>query len=596
MFAISDFILKEPYSLINSIIISIGIYGLGSFLIKFILKDLFKNTFLEKNYFFINYLIGYNLMIAIFYFVSVFSNLIIYFFILSSIIVYFFSLKILIDFSWNFKIYKKEMINKIYKNKFISLLLFGFFLISLGPITNADSVDYHLGVALKTLINEKFTTELTWNTSTNAGSGELFNAFSLFLGSEQLSSLSNFFSLLAIMFIILHFIEKNNLKSNLIALLVISSPALISLVSTSKPQLMFIANNFLVFSLLIERKINIKAITILLFLIANSFVAKFSFIFSSTLLFLIICINFYKNYKQILFISLIIFALIIFPHYYFKYEYYGINFFEFLRYPVPINIAGYEGFYNHLQGGGPVSFPYNVFHPLKLSQYNEGLGIFFIIFLIFITKILRANLKIFLLVIIFSLPFFLMKNTMARYFLELMLFFSLIMILSIKKIEFNNVIKYLISFQFLVSLVVVFTYGVIFFYGSLTDNNKKKMQRNFANEFSIFEWSNKNLPKNSVLLSYPRSIAFSKVETYSLDFTRFVNKNKNFYWKKIKEKRPNYILSYKPIENNSCVGDLKYFGKNIGFFTSRNPFQKKINYDGYIYKFNHYNLPHCYIR
>ena len=309
MFSISDFIYLEPFSLINSIILSLGIYGLGSFIIKFFLNDSIKNTFLENNHFYINYLVGYNLLIAIFYFVSIFSNLIIYLFIIFSIVLYFFSLKILIELSKTTKVHKKLITNNIYKNRTVYLLLFGFFLLSLGPITNADSVDYHLGVAIKTLINQKFTTELTWNTSTNASSGELFNTFSLFLGSEQLSSISNFFALLAITFLILSFSKKNYENNNLFILLLISSPALISLVPTSKPQLMFIANNFLVFSLLIEKKISIKSLFFILFLIANSFVAKFSFIFSSVLLFLIICINFYRNYKIIIFISLIIFIL-----------------------------------------------------------------------------------------------------------------------------------------------------------------------------------------------------------------------------------------------------------------------------------------------
>lgn len=595
MFALSDYILIEPFSLINSIILSLGIYGFGSFLIRNFLNSFVKNSFLENNHFFINYLVSYNFMIATFYFVSIFSNLINYYFILISIILYFFSFQVIIQSSSDINLKFKVLRNNYNKYKTIYFLLFGFFLISLGPITNADSIDYHIGVAIKTLLNEKFTTEITWNTSTNASSGELFNAFSLFSGSEQLASISNFFAFLSIAFVILSFAKKYNKNNVLIALLLLSSPAMISLVPTSKPQLMFIANNFLVFSLLMEKKINFKGLPFLLFLIANSFVAKFSFIFSSSLLFIIICLNFYKNYKEIIYVSIIIFILIIYPHYHYKFIYYDINFFDFLRYPVPVNIEGYEGFYNHLKGGGPVSFPYNIFHPLKISYYNEGLGIFFIIFLLYIKKIIKYDFKIFVLIFLFFSPYFFMQNTMSRYFLELMLFLGLIMILSNNKFKFNNFLKSVIYFQFITTLTIVLLNGVIFFYGSMTNENKKKLQVNLANEFSIFEWSNNNLPKNSVLLSIPRSIAFSKVETYSLDFLRFIEKNKNFFWAEIKKKEPNFILSHKPLKKNSCIGDLKFYRKNIGFFTSRNIFQKKKNYDGYIYEFNYHNLPNCYL-
>ena len=159
----------------------------------------------------------------------------------------------------------------------------------------------------------------------------------------------------------------------------------------------------------------------------------------------------------------------------------------------------------------------------------------------------------------------------------------------------QSISKILIITQTIICSLIVFVYGLIFIFGSSTNDNKNLIRTYFANEYQIYKWSNSVLPKNSILLSIPRSISFSKVETYSIDFTRFVNSNKEYYWNLIKEKKPNYILSFKELKENNCVEELAYHQKDIGYFTSRNIFQKKIKYDGYIYKFNYNYLPNCYI-
>ncbi len=596
MFGLENYVLPEPFSLFNSLILSFGIYGFGLFIIKNFFYFEFNNSIFKKKFSCFSYIIGYNILISIFYFISIFTEQIILIFLLVSIILYFFSIKTLLDFIFSIKIFKKKITHLIIKDKLIYFLLFSYLLLSLGPITNADSLDYHIGVALKSIINEKFITEITWNTSTNAASGEMFIAFALFNGAEQLTSMTNFFAIIAIVFTIKNSENNSNKDLKWLILLFLSSPVIMSLTATSKPQLIFVASNFLAFVFIIRaNKSNYKNTILPIYLISNSFVAKFSFIFSSSLIFLIILIKFFKNYRYIIFVSSLCLILIIFPHFYFKNLAYDLNFYEFLRFPVPVNIEGYEGFYHHLQGGGPVSFPFNIFHPLNLSLFNEGIGLFFIILIPFIHKILKKNFLIFFLIIISFSPLFFLKNTMSRYFLEMTLFLTILIFLSDKRFVINGISKILIIIQTIICSVIVFVYGLIFIFGSSTNDNKNLIRTYFANEYQIYKWSNSVLPKNSVLLSIPRSISFSKVETYSIDFTRFVNSNKEYYWNLIKEKKPNYILSFKELKENNCVEELAYHQKDIGYFTSRNIFQKQIRYDGYIYKFNYNYLPNCYI-
>ena len=592
-----NYILPEPLSLLNSIILGIGIHGIGIFTIKYFFKYQFENSFLKRSKFIFGYLIGYNLLVSIFYFFSIFTDQILFLFIITTIIVYFCALKVIGDYFNLPKKFSEYLFFNNKNNRLVYLILFGFLLLSLGPITNADSLDYHVGVAIKTLLNEKFTTEITWNTSTNASSGEVFIAFAIFNGAEQLASITNFFAILSIAFIILLFKSKFDQNTKFIVLLALSSPAIISLVSTAKPQLIFIASNFLSFAIITEKnRLNYKSLTLPIFLIANAFVAKFSFIFSSSLVFLLICLKFYKNYTYIIFMSLIVSCLTILPHFYFKYTAYGTNLFEFLRYPVPINVNGYHGFYEHLKGGGPVHFPSNILHPLKLKYFNEGLGIFFIILIPFIKNIIKKNFIQFILIVLFFLPLFLMTRTMSRYFIEMMLFLSLLISISESELKINIFSKLFIYFQYSICLLVIIIYGVIFSYGSFNNKSKDQINSIFTYEYLIFKWANNVLPKNSILLSYPRSISLSKHETYSLDFTRFTNGDRIHFWNIIKEKKPEYILSYSEIKKTSCIGDLFKYKKNVGFSTSRNFFQKKESHDGYIYKFNYKNLPNCIIK
>ena len=60
-----------------------------------------------------------------------------------------------------------------------------FFIISLGPITNADSLDYHIGVPLDILKNSKLVFHPEWFASNTAGVGDFLNGFGLFICEEQ---------------------------------------------------------------------------------------------------------------------------------------------------------------------------------------------------------------------------------------------------------------------------------------------------------------------------------------------------------------------------------------------------------------------------
>jgi hypothetical protein len=155
-------------------------------------------------------------------------------------------------------IYFKKLLNspvEIIQHVF----LIGYFFLALGPITDADSLDYHIGVAINILNNGTFTYSPEWFHSRLAGTGEILLAMGLSIGAEQFGALMQFGGFLSIYKI---FNCKNyNLNENisfqnrklidLLCLLALSSPVFLSLVYTAKPMLLPLSMTTLAVSMLV---------------------------------------------------------------------------------------------------------------------------------------------------------------------------------------------------------------------------------------------------------------------------------------------------------------------------------------------------------
>ena len=73
------------------------------------------------------------------------------------------------------------------KMKFLLLLfIFSYFLLSILPITDPDSLDYHLTVPYLSLLSNKFFIEKEWFTSQLAGAGEALITLGLSINAYKL--------------------------------------------------------------------------------------------------------------------------------------------------------------------------------------------------------------------------------------------------------------------------------------------------------------------------------------------------------------------------------------------------------------------------
>ena len=133
------------------------------------------------------------------------------------------------------------------------LIIFSLFLLSLAPNTHADSLDYHFTAAKHIIEYGTLSTDLTHFHSRLVGSGEIIIAMGLVFGSEQFGSLVQFSGLISLFGIFLKFKHKNNY---IFMLLILTSPVVLFLSSTSKPQLFHICASAVALSLcLFDRKV-----------------------------------------------------------------------------------------------------------------------------------------------------------------------------------------------------------------------------------------------------------------------------------------------------------------------------------------------------
>ena len=108
------------------------------------------------------------------------------------------------------------------------LLLIGFFLLSLSPLTNADSIDYHLGIPIYISKYGFLPDSAHWFHSRLFGFGELTNYLGLSIGTEKIGSLLQFMSLASISHIVSsNFSSDSNSMRRFFVLAVLSPPLLI---------------------------------------------------------------------------------------------------------------------------------------------------------------------------------------------------------------------------------------------------------------------------------------------------------------------------------------------------------------------------------
>ncbi|OOV42001.1 hypothetical protein B1J94_19475 [Leptospira kirschneri serovar Grippotyphosa] len=510
---------------------------------------------------------------------------------------------------------------KKFLNLFIKLLLAAYGLLALCPITNADSLDYHIGVAIEILNQGKMPAFFGWFHGRLAGSGEVLNALGLAIGAEQFGSLLQFSGLLGIYGILAFysFIEKGSINDDsvwrkIIIIAFLSSPVLVFLVSSSKPQLLQIGMTSFAVVLLLEiilkaktDKNKLSIFVLICMLIMSATQAKFSFLLSAFLIGLcsLILLGSVRLYIYGVLIGIFFFMLIIFPSVFWKAKNFDGSMIDAMIIPLPGPWPGVRSFESVLRNyrDSTLDFPLSLLIPNTFGVVTTIIGSGLLL-VIFVKPI--ANLQTFVLsfiVIIFVILGILLGQKASRFFLEpfIWILISLIVLDSLKIRNFKfgrNVIGFLVILQ------AGLTFGILLlgiyqlFPGVFSVQSREKVMSQYANGYDLMKWVGSVLPKDAVLLSQHRSIALSERKTLSLDWIKFVDFNStvvNPYLKEIKDENVTHILILGNIFKDSpffgCIGNV--IGKTESQIAMRNPLAQKDHFTAILAEFRINKLPQC---
>jgi hypothetical protein len=521
-----------------------------------------------------------------------------------------------------FKIFLKIIKLIDSKIKFLLLLfIFSYFLLSILPITDPDSLDYHLTVPYLSLLSSKFFIEKEWFTSQLSGAGEALITFGLSINAYKLSSILQFASLYSIVFAIINLNFKNVLlkieSKILISLSILCIPSFLFLTFTAKPQLFSIATNFIAFLVTFfvlpyenNKKRAIIVFVCISFLALSSTQFKFSFFLSSSI---ILLFAFYEMIKKKLFLKsffivLFLFIIIIIPREYFDYSNLSTDIIKNFLQPVTDNyVSGY--FVESLRhgSGNPRYYPYWLFLPIYhneiyLFTLTEILGLTVLIFFVnfkfgLINKFILASLIYF----VIALP---LGQPVGRFFIEPFLWLmtgSIYYIGSKNNLIFRTFQKLLIINSIVIIFIIFYTV-INFLPGILSVEKYRNILRKYGEGYSLYEWVNKNLPSNAVLLTSHRSYIFSDYPFISYEFRLFVrNQNQlDYFTSLIAKKKPTHLL-YNGLDYNistdvlkECRGKLVKSEKNVTTRATRNPLTTNhVYHDAYLYEINIEKLKNC---
>jgi len=609
--------------LIFTILLASGFYYLGSLFSKLFKLDRILILISEPRYQYTS--IGISFFLFLIYPIFFFKIYTIFFFQTIAILLLMLGTYQIII---NYKIitnYLSKDFNQIktfsFLGKFILLLIFLYFAISLCPPTSGDSVAYHLSVSKYILHNGFFPSNLFDFEAKLSGAGELLNTFALAINAPQFTSFINFIGLYSITGILIKFSRINNLSKNntyFLFLLILSSPLLLFLMATSKPHFFYISLVIICYAFLfIVNKKKIKKNILKIFIICNillltSVITKINFSLTFFIFNLFFIFIFYKNnyfFKQI-FVLCLLSGIALLPSAFWKSELYNYSFYKFFFNPLPLNIFGYENFYLFLKNYNSDKFPLLFLFPTSIGTFTttSGIGTLSLLFLIIYN--FKDKVKLLTLIFLFSLVFLFLGQNSPRFFFEiyilLVFFFSRIL----QKIQNQIHFKLFKACVIIQSLAVIFslTWGVVtIFPANLNERLNNIVLSRHADGYSLYRWVNSVLPNDASIIVNHRSTYFIRTNNYllvsALAYIDYDNKEARiFFLNNIQEYKPNFIL-FTGHEENHSYGDFNFEDCLVDRYSSvlkvsnqvaRNPFNLNNNfYNAYIFRFDYKKLPHC---
>ena len=485
------------------------------------------------------------------------------------------------------KLFKND--NKLFT--IISIFFVIFFIISLGPPSMSDALDYHYGMPLNVIKFSNFPDHNTWLNGTLFGYAELINIIPLNLKTDNFFS---FFQLLSLVFFFEYFYKKKINYDKLLysILFVICTPVILFLISGPKallfPQLLTTMALYLYVK---DNNYNRKNIIVISILLIGATQFKLSFILSGAVLGFLILIKTFKNDKANILILISLLLLIFLPKIFYNFS--QVTSFTFINIFTTSPIYFLEYLQNYKDNN--FVYPINLFIPSSIGLVSTILG--FHLLLLFFLKKLSYKFKLVLIITFLSIIIhFIFGQQTSRLYFEFILWVS-VGFYFLEKKSFN--IKYF-NYALLPQLIFIFVsslyFSIICIPTFFSLEKRDQFMKKNSSDYSAIKWVNNNVPNNATILSGLRSISLYKNKTIPYENISTDYDIRGKYINSLKLYKPQFFITKSNnLENlyfKGCIGDLYKTSKKISE-AKRNPFNKDIKFNLYIYHFNYENLNFC---
>ena len=555
---------------------------------NFALNFFYGFFFLISNIFF-SICIGQNKVIKKIFFFKEFQSIVIFFLVfclytfilnvivisdyknLSSIIFLIFFLQIfyLLKNLKNFKL-KFDLDLKV-EEKFIFLIFFSLYLISILPLSDADSISIYQYIP-STIYSEGLKEiDLVKNLEfTLLSNTEILLLFSAIFKSDNLGAQLNLLTLF--FFIIIKFKDHKNFS-----LIIFSSPLIIYFISAQKLQLFF-GLIFLLLFILINRDIFKKKVELFILILLLAFYSsgKFSYILFTIPLYIYFFYRNLNHWKHVALYSFLSFIIVYVPLLSIKQIYFHNIFAPFFDNFLGQGFEAYNAFAFSIRSSeGWISDPKNIFlyvRPfvsLEIGRLSSSLGLIFLLMFFNPNLQKKTNYFPFLIVILVILT----GQILPRYYFEAFLLLAF----------FYKPKNYFIKLVIYSHVLIIFSISVIYIFISYIQLGVLKNKTDYMNRFSYSFFNSQQIKKddldgNIFDDSLDRQSIFFDKNIYSSRYLNILNKYSGDYNKKlssfIDENSIDYIIldSIDPIPKCILTKEIKktYRKKSVRNFLVKN--------------------------
>lgn len=494
----------------------------------------------------------------------------------------------------------------------------GMFLVAFGPVTDADSLDYHMGIPIALLNHGGMPVVPEWFSGRLAGNGEVLNALGLSIGAEQFGSLMQFSGILSITGLLL-FAESADENSDpvsaqrkrtFIAVAVISAPVILGLISP-KPQLLPIAMTTLAFALLLfpsrrqlTRKQAVAGFTLICLLVMYASQTKLTYMLGGGIIGMLAIILMAKQklFLPAIFIASTSAVLILLPPVIWKHIHFNAGFIQALTRPLPGDLPGTNSFEAYLRAfrDTDMPFPLSLLLPSGFGTLTTVIGMGLLLLVTIRPKRDPWLLTGVGIAIVVAVTAALLGPKTSRSYLEPFFWLAIVVALqpSPNFIYNSKLFKLPFLAQALITLLLCI-YGIItLFPGAITPGLRVRVMNQSANGYTILRWADSVLPSNAVLLNTHRSMALSPRNAINYDWSTYVDltkKESSTYIKQLRDKKVTHVIITGPPPHDLgkltvCITSV-FAGPFYGHLATRNPVNRGKLYEAWIYHFDASKLP-----